>query len=236
MTRFDKRENLIVHDEEPFNAETDRGSLLTSLTETETFYVRDHGTVPQVDPERWRLRVEGLVERELSLSLETLQSAFAQRTVTATLQCAGNRRAGLIAVRDIPGEAPWGPGATGTATWTGVALDDVLSLARPLQGALHVGFEGADLSTEAEPEQRFGGSVPLDKARRPEVLLAWGMNGGPLPPVHGAPVRVLVPGYIGARSVKWPRGRAIFSAWPIACWRPSSNLAPAAGWSSASSP
>ena len=203
MTRFDKRDELVVHEQEPFNAETDRGSLLSSVTATDAFYVRGHGPVPGLDRDAWRLRVDGLVNRRLSLSLETLQEAFVERTLTATLQCAGNRREGLIAVRDIPGEAPWGPGATGTATWTGVALADVLALAGPFDDAAHVGFEGADRSAEAEPAQLFGGSIPLDKASRPEVLLAWAMNGRPLPPVHGAPVRVVVPGYIGARSVKW---------------------------------
>ena len=203
MTRFEKRDELIVHEQEPFNAETDRGSLVSSVTATDAFYVRGHGPVPDVEPDDWRLRVDGLVERPLSLSLETLREAFVEHTLTATLQCAGNRREGLIAVRDIPGEAPWGPGATGTATWTGVALADVLALAGPLDDAAHVGFEGADVSAEAQPQQLFGGSIPLDKASRPEVLLAWAMNGQPLPPVHGAPVRVVVPGYIGARSVKW---------------------------------
>jgi sulfite oxidase len=203
MSRYGKRDDLIVHESEPFNAETGLGSLGTPVTDTDAFYVRGHGTIPESDPESWRLQVGGLVERELSLSLETLREAFRERTVTATLQCAGNRRAGLVAIRDIPGEAPWGPGATGTARWTGVALADVLALARPLQPASDVGFEGADLSPEVEPPERFAGSIPLDKASRPEVLLAWAMNGERLPPVHGAPLRVIVPGYIGARSVKW---------------------------------
>ena len=204
MRKYGKRNDLIVHEQEPFNAETGLAALAEApLTATDAFYVRGHGAVPAIDPAAWRLHVDGVVERELYLSLDTLREAFPEREVTATLQCAGNRRAGLIAIRDIPGEAPWGPGATGTATWTGVALSDVLAQARPLPEAAHVGFDGADVCRQPEPAERFGGSVPVDKACRPEVLLAWAMNGEPLAPVHGAPVRVVVPGYIGARSIKW---------------------------------
>ena len=215
MGRHGTRADMIVHQEQPFNAESGRAALAETLTPTDAFYVRSHGEVPEIAVDAWRLRVHGAVERELELSLTTLREAFRERHVAATLQCAGNRRAGLVAVRDIPGEAPWGPGATGTATWTGVALADVLALAGPLGEARHVAFVGADVSHEVTPEQRFGGSVPLDKASRSEVLLAWAMNGEPLPPVHGAPVRVVVPGYIGARSVKWLQEVEVRTApWP----------------------
>src|SRR5204863_1134140 len=132
------------------------------------FYVRNHGPVPE---RTGALRVDGLVRRPHELSLDDLR-ALPRRELTATLQCAGNRRADLLRWRDIPGEAPWGPGATGTAQWAGAALAGVLAAARPHPAAAHVGLTGADRSEEAEPPQRYEVSIPLAKALQPEVLLA----------------------------------------------------------------
>lgn len=200
-----KRADMLVHERDPFNAEPPRPALAGGeVTGIDTCYVRNHGPVPEVAPERWGVVVDGRVARPAQLDLERLRTEFPAREVTAALQCAGNRRAGLLQVHDLPGEVPWGPGATATAKWVGVGLGDVLRAAGVAdRNDLHVAFEGRDVSTIPGQPQRFGGSIPLRKALGAEVLLAWGMNGAALPPVHGGPVRVVVPGYIGARSVKW---------------------------------
>jgi sulfite oxidase len=191
---------MIVHSPDPLNAETPQDGLVPALTPTDDFYIRNHGPIPRL-PDDAPIRVGGLVDRELRLTVDDLRGSFEAHELVVTLQCAGNRRAGLMAVRDIPGEMPWGPGATGTASWRGAALADVLRAAGVRSEATDVELVGAEPAEESgEP---FGGSIPRHKALAGEVLLAWEMNGAPLTPEHGAPLRAIVPGYIGARSVKW---------------------------------
>jgi sulfite oxidase len=201
--RFGKHPRLIVRQEEPLNAGPPPDLLCAAeLTPYELFYVRNHGGVPRVDPQAFRLEVGGLARRTLALALDDLRR-LGEETVEATLECAGNRRSEMAAVAPIPGELPWGEEAIGNARWTGVPLARLLDEAGVEKGARHVAFSGLDDVERGGRRFGFGGSIPLEKARAPEVLLAWEMNGAPLPPVHGAPLRALVPGYIGARSVKW---------------------------------
>ncbi|HKF77132.1 MAG TPA: molybdopterin-dependent oxidoreductase [Candidatus Dormibacteraeota bacterium] len=199
-----KHRELIVHSQDPFNAEPPLRLLGREfITPTDLFYVRDHGTVPEIDPGRFRLQVDGLVRDGLELSLEDLRSRFPSRTVSATLQCAGNRRRELMDIEPIPDEVAWREGVIGTARWTGVLLRDVLKAAGVRDGAAHVAFAGLDQVEKDSRRFGFGGSIPLSKALGDETLLAWEMNGQPIPPLHGFPLRAVVPGYIGARSVKW---------------------------------
>ncbi len=139
----------------------------------------------------------------LSLSLEQLRRDYPVETVPATISCAGLRRDELIAVRPIPGEVVWGAEPVSNGVWRGVSLARVLETAGIRPEARHAAFTGLDEIEREGKRFGFGGSIPLSKAMAEETLLAWEMNGAPLPPVHGFPLRVIVPGYIGARSVKW---------------------------------
>ncbi len=190
---------LIVHSQAPFNAEPPMPRLRSALvTPQQDLYVRCHGDVPLLDGGSYRLLV-GATE----FSLGDLRR-LPERHVPAVLQCAGNRRADLQHVRATSGD-PWAGGAIGNATWTGVPLSEVLQAAgAPIDPGLHVVFQCHDHLPRPEPgHDCFGVSIPMAKAMAPETLLAYAVNGQTLTPEHGYPLRAVVPGFAGVRSVKW---------------------------------
>ncbi|CAK3810871.1 Nitrate reductase [NADPH] [Lecanosticta acicola] len=203
----------------PFNVEAPLSDLYNEgfLTSPELFYVRNHGPVPQVRDEDipdWEFTIEGMVENPMTLTVRQLMKEYDQHTYPITLACAGNRRKEQNVVRKTKGFS-WGPAGVSTALFTGVIMADVLKKAKPNRGARYVSMEGADKL----PNGYYGTSVKLnwvmDENRG--FMLAHGMNGEVLRPDHGKPLRVVVPGQIGGRSVKWLK-KLIVTAEPSDNW------------------
>lgn len=193
-----------IYQAQPFNAVPSLSTLRRSfLTPAEFFFARNHAPLPEIDPTHYRLTINGQVTTPLTLSLAELRARFPRQQVVATLMCAGNRRQELVAHAPVPNEVPWNEAALSTAEWGGYLLRDVLEAAGLMIKSGHVALVGQDRVETHGPPFGFGGSVPLDKIMQDEVLLADELNGEALPVLHGAPLRVIVPGYIGARSVKW---------------------------------
>ena len=192
---------LTVRVTRPFDAETPVREFTSWLTSNERFFVRSHFGPPPaeaVQPDTWRLTVKGLVKEGLSLTLKDLRE-FEPVTLTAVLQCSGNGRAHHRP--KVPG-VQWERGAAGNAQWTGVRLRDVLQRAGVKPQGLHVQMQGAD--RPALPTvPLFTRSIPIAKALHPDTLLAYEMNGRPLPLLHGAPLRVITPGWMAESCMKW---------------------------------
>jgi DMSO/TMAO reductase YedYZ molybdopterin-dependent catalytic subunit len=173
--------------------------LREAVTPIGLHYLLIHYDIPQVDAGTWRLDVDGRVGTELSLGLDALRG-LPSREVVATMECAGNGRARL---EPRPVSQPWLLEAVGTGRWRGVALRDLLEQATVAPDATEVLFTGLDRGIEGGEEQFFQRSLTLADAREPDVLLAYELNGVPLPPQHGFPLRLLVPGWYGMTNVKW---------------------------------
>ena len=194
-----KDSRLIVRSVRPEDLETPVSLLKDYLTPNELFYVRHHAYAPTVDANAWKLTIDGEVDKPYTLTLDELKK-FPKATVTVTLECAGNGRAFYEPA--VPG-IQWERGAVGTARWTGARLADVLKRAGVKVTGKYVALDGADKAVGKQPE--FIRNLPLEKALHVDTILAYEMNGQPLTPEHGAPLRLIVPGEAGLRSVKWLR-------------------------------
>jgi sulfane dehydrogenase subunit SoxC len=171
--------------------------LREPITPVGLHYLLVHYDIPAVDPQEFRLDIGGAVERPLSLSLDELRSRE-RVSVPITFECAGNGRA-LLSPRPV--SQPWLTGAVGTADWGGALLRPLLEEAGVSESAVEAVFTGLDRGLEGGIAQDYERALPL--AETADALLAYEMNGGPLPPQHGYPLRLLVPGWYGMQNVKW---------------------------------
>ncbi|KAI5926711.1 nitrate reductase [Camillea tinctor] len=203
----------------PFNVEAPLTDLFDEgfITTKDLHYVRNHGPVPRVEDSEmmdWEFTIEGMVDNPIKMTLEQLIKQYEQVTYPVTLVCAGNRRKEQNVVRKTKGFS-WGAAGLSTALWTGVVIGDLLRAAMPKRGARYVCFEGADKL----PNGYYGTSIKLNWAMDPNrgVMVAHKMNGEVLTPDHGKPLRIIIPGQIGGRSVKWLK-RIIITKEPSDNW------------------
>jgi len=185
--------------EAPRNAEIAPDAVGSFITPAAARFVRTNFAVPRIDPRRHRLEIAGAVERPIHLGLADLR-ALPRRTLVVTTECAGNQRTSLSPLP--PGE-PWLGGAVSTGTFTGIPLAAVLERAGLRKDAIEILAEGADAGKTPSGEAHFARSLPVVKALDPDTLVALEMNGKPLTPAHGGPLRLIVPGWYGMASVKW---------------------------------
>ncbi|MFL5645130.1 MAG: sulfite oxidase [Chloroflexota bacterium] len=191
----------LVDQRDPLNVESDVAQFDSVITPPGLFFIRTHFDVPRIDPDAYRLVIDGHVANPTTLTLADISSQDDE--VTSTLECAGNGRANLA--EPVAG-LQWAGGAVGTGEWRGIRLGRLLELADVRDGAVSVLLRGADEGTVAAVPAgpvRFERSLPLEKAMRPDVLIATAISGEPLPAALGGPVRAVVGGWYGMSSVKW---------------------------------
>lgn len=201
----DGKQGLIVHNLRPLNAETPVALLDTPLTETHHFFVRNNGVPPKRaagDLADWALVIDGAVNTPLTLTLDALR-ALPTHQADLVLECGGNGRAGFS---PLPSGNAWQLGAVGCARFTGVRLRDVLAQAGVRDDAVWLAYEGEDTHLSGDPRKRpISRGCPIGKALDGHTMLAWSMNGEPLTPTHGFPLRLIVPGHPASASGKWLR-------------------------------
>ena len=198
-----KDPRLTLLGREPLVAETPKHLLDDETTPVARFFVRNNGLEPPPvsDPEAWTLAVDGEVERPLSLTLGDLKTRFAPKTFRMVLECGGNGRSSFV---PLPPGNPWTQGGVGCAEWTGVSLADVLEAAGLKGSARFTAHYGADPHVSGGTDRpSISRGMPIRKALDEHTLLVWGMNGEALPPSHGGPLRLIVPGWPGSLSQKW---------------------------------
>lgn len=188
---------MITLSPSPTDLEMPVERFIDEITPVEHFFVRCHTLTPKVDAGTWQLEIGGLVNTPLKLTLADLKQ-LPNVTMAGVLECAGNGRS--FYKPGMPG-AQWKFGSVGNARWTGVRLRDVLAKAGLKPNAAHLMMDGADVPMGTMPD--FQRSLPLEKANHPDTMLAWAMNGKPLTPEHGFPLRVIAPGWAGDSWVKW---------------------------------
>ncbi len=196
------KEGLVVLGDRPLTAETPAHLLDDEVTPVARHFIRNNGIVPtDMAPDSWALRIDGLVERPMTLSIEELRRQFEVVSHRLVIECGGNGRAGF----DPPARGnQWTYGAVGCSEWTGVRLADVLKAAGVKETAIYTAHEGADLHLSGTPGKLpISRGVPLEKAMNPYNLIAFEMNGGALHPMNGAPLRLVIPGWPGSCSQKW---------------------------------
>ena len=175
-------------------------TLRHDITPIGMHYLLSHFDIPYVEDENnWKLEIGGLVNNPVSLDMQTLKS-LPQITKQVTLECAGNGRA---LVKPHWPSMPWTYEAVGTAEWRGTRLVDILQQAQAKDDSIQWVFSGADSGVDSGVQHDFARSLSLDMANNPDIMLAWEINGQPLPPQHGYPLRLVVPGWYGMASVKW---------------------------------